>query len=58
MDSKSVPILSALRTRMELLFERQKLLSENIANADTPGFGARDLKPVDFRIYPLNVRSI
>ncbi|MSP43058.1 MAG: flagellar basal body rod protein FlgB [Alphaproteobacteria bacterium] len=48
MDSKSVPILSALRTRMEWLSERQKLLSENIANADTPGFRARDLKPVDF----------
>lgn len=48
MDSKSVPILSALRTRLEWLSERQKLLSENIANADTPGYRARDLKPVDF----------
>lgn len=49
MDSKSVPILSALRTRMEWLSERQKLLSENIANADTPGYQARDLKPIDFQ---------
>ncbi len=48
MDSKNIPLLSAVRARMEWLSERQKLLSENIANADTPGYRSRDLKPVDF----------
>ena len=48
MDMKGVPIFAALRAKMEWLSERQKLLSENIANADTPGYRARDLKPVDF----------
>ncbi len=48
MDMKGVPLFSALRARMEWLSERQKLLSENIANADTPGYRTRDLKPVDF----------
>ena len=27
---------------------RQNVLSQNVANADTPGYTARDLKPVDF----------
>lgn len=49
MDSKGIPILTALRTRMEWLSERQKLLSENIANSDTPGYKSRDLQPLDFR---------
>ncbi|MFZ5834952.1 MAG: flagellar basal body rod protein FlgB [Pseudomonadota bacterium] len=48
MDTKGAPIFSALRARMQWLSERQKLLAENIANADTPGYRARDLKPVDF----------
>ncbi len=48
MDTKGAPIFTAMRAKMEWLSERQKLLSENIANADTPGYRARDLKPVDF----------
>jgi flagellar basal-body rod protein FlgB len=48
MALKGVPLFSMLRAKMEWLSERQKLLSENIANADTPGYRARDLKPVDF----------
>lgn len=38
-----LPILSMLRTRMEWSQARQKLLAENVANADTPGFQPRDL---------------
>lgn len=48
MDTKGVPLYAALRAKMEWLSERQKLLAENIANADTPGYRARDLKPLDF----------
>lgn len=48
MDTRGVPLFAAMRAKMEWLSERQKLLSENIANADTPGYSARDLKPVDF----------
>lgn len=43
-----VPFLSALRERMSWLNARQSLLSQNVANADTPGYAARDLKPLDF----------
>lgn len=34
---------------MAWLSERQKLLSENVANADTPGYRSRDLAPADFQ---------
>jgi flagellar basal-body rod protein FlgB len=37
-----------LRTKMQWHQERQRLLSENVANADTPRFQARDLTPVKF----------
>lgn len=44
-----IPIFSMLRERMAWLNQRQSVLSENVANADTPGFVARDLKPLDFQ---------
>ena len=37
-----------LRERMSWLNARQDVLSQNVANADTPGYTARDLKPLDF----------
>jgi len=44
-----IPIFSILRERMAWLNQRQSVLSENVANADTPGFVSRDLKPMDFQ---------
>ena len=38
-----LPILSTLRTRMQWHGERQQVLAENVANADTPNFRPRDL---------------
>lgn len=48
MNLPDVPLLSMLRERMTWLNKRQDLLSQNVANADTPGYVARDLKPQDF----------
>jgi flagellar basal-body rod protein FlgB len=48
MNLPDVPLLSMLRERMTWLHQRQDLLSQNVANADTPGYVARDLKPLDF----------
>ena len=48
MDLTSVPLLDVLRERMSWLSARQNILSQNVANADTPGYSAADLKPVDF----------
>ena len=48
MNLPDVPLLSMLRERMSWLNQRQDVLTQNVANADTPGFVARDLKPQDF----------
>jgi flagellar basal-body rod protein FlgB len=43
-----IPILSMLRTRLEWAQQRQRVLAENVANADTPRYRARDLAPLKF----------
>ena len=48
MAISNLSILSMLRTRMHWHQERQRLLSENVANADTPNFRPRDLTPPRF----------
>lgn len=48
MAISDIPLFSMLRTRMHWAQERQRLLSENIANADTPGFKPSDLAPPKF----------
>jgi flagellar basal-body rod protein FlgB len=45
MAISNFPILSMLRTRMHWHQERQRLLAENVSNADTPNFRPRDLPP-------------
>lgn len=44
-----IPVLDALKRRMDWLGQRQSLLTQNIANANTPGYKPRDLVPVGFR---------
>jgi len=48
MAISDIPILSMLRTRMQWHQERQRVLAENVANADTPNYRARDLAPLNF----------
>jgi flagellar basal-body rod protein FlgB len=43
-----LPLFSMLKTRMRWLETRQRLLAENVANAETPGYRGRDLKPQEF----------
>jgi flagellar basal-body rod protein FlgB len=43
MSISDLPVLSALRTKMQWHQERQRILSENVANSDTPNFKPRDL---------------
>lgn len=44
MSMTSLPIVSLLRERMQWHQARQKLLAENVSNADTPGFRPKDLE--------------
>ena len=48
MDLNGVPLFSLLTGRMSWLSARQSVLAENVANADTPNYVARDVKPMDF----------
>jgi flagellar basal-body rod protein FlgB len=48
MAISNIPLFSMLRTRMQWHQERQRLLAENVANADTPKFQPRDLAPPKF----------
>jgi flagellar basal-body rod protein FlgB len=48
-DLSKVTIFGLANKRMAYLSERQKVLSENVANANTPGYSTKDLKPMDFR---------
>jgi flagellar basal-body rod protein FlgB len=48
MPISDIPILSMLRERMEWHQERQRVLAENVANADTSNYKAKDLAPLDF----------
>ena len=48
MNLPDIPLFAMLRERMSWLNQRQGVLSQNVANADTPGYGARDLKAPDF----------
>jgi len=43
MAINDLPMLAALRTKMQWHQERQRVLSENVSNSDTPNFKPRDL---------------
>ena len=45
---QGISLMSALKSRMGWLSDRQKVVSQNVANASTPGFKPKDLAPQDF----------
>ena len=45
MSIGGLPLFDALKARMSWHHARQKVLAENVANADTPGFRPLDVKP-------------
>lgn len=48
MNITNIPFLSGLTSRLDFLNARTAVLAENIANADTPDYAAKDLKKPDF----------
>lgn len=48
MDIKNIALFQAMGAKMNYLSTRQGILAQNIANADTPDYRARDLTKVDF----------
>lgn len=55
---KDIPVFQALHKRMDWLSARQTVLAENVANADTPGYRARDLKELSFRELMADKRTV
>jgi len=49
MDVTKIPFFNMLVRRMDWLAQRQDVLAQNVANADTPGYRPRDLEAMDFR---------
>jgi flagellar basal-body rod protein FlgB len=40
-----IPLFSMIKGRLGYLSQRERLIAQNVANADTPGFMPKDLKP-------------
>ena len=54
MDIQKVPVFKMMTAKMRWLEHRQRVLAQNIANADTPGYAPKDLKALDFRCSAAN----
>lgn len=48
MDFAGIPLFSVMKAKMGYMSERQGVLAQNVANADTPGYQAMDVKTPDF----------
>jgi len=49
MDLSKIPAMNMLQNKMKYDSTRQKVLSENIANVDTPGYTRKDIKKPSFK---------
>ena len=58
MDFMGLPVFTALKNKMQWHQARQGVLSQNIANAATPGYMAMDMKaPGENSLKPMKVAS-
>jgi flagellar basal-body rod protein FlgB len=48
-DLDNLKLFKLAMTRMDWATQRQRVLSQNISNADTPDYRPKDLNPVDFK---------
>lgn len=48
MDIGHIPLFEAISKRMQWLTARQTVLAENVANANTPDYVAKDVKELNF----------
>jgi flagellar basal-body rod protein FlgB len=49
MDMNKIAVFRMTTGKMGWLAERQRVLSQNVANSDTPKYQPKDLKAVDFK---------
>lgn len=48
MTTQTIGLFKAISAKMSYLDTRKRVLAQNVANADTPGYQPMDLTPVDF----------
>ena len=48
MELSKISLFALMNKNMSYLNSRQDVLSQNVANANTPGYKAKDLKEIDF----------
>ena len=48
MSFSDIPLLQMIKGKLHYGDARQRLISENVANADTPGYAPHDLAPYSF----------
>lgn len=48
MSLNDIPLFAMLRGKLGYLTERQRVVAQNVANVDTPGYTPRDLSPFSF----------
>src|SRR4051812_14485421 len=56
MNIDDIPLFAMLRGRLGYLNQRQQVVAQNIANADTPDYTPRDLKGFSFKSH-LNAQT-
>jgi flagellar basal-body rod protein FlgB len=49
MTLDEIPLFAMLKSKLSYTNERQRLIAQNIANADTPDYAPMDLKPFSFQ---------
>ena len=49
MELTNLPMFGLIRQRMNWLNQRQEVIAQNVANADTPDYRSNDLKAFDFK---------
>lgn len=47
MDFSNISLFKVAGARLDYLAERQRLIAQNVVNANTPDYQARDLKPFE-----------
>lgn len=57
MTTENIGLMKALGAKMGYLNHRQRVISQNIANADTPNYRPKDLTEMDFGSVLKNVEN-
>jgi len=49
MDMNNIPVFKMAQIRMEWAAQRQRVITQNVTNLNTPDYRPQDIKPLDFK---------